>query len=598
MRKSKQFRKRSSVSRESGQAMVLMLLIFAIVLLGAVAFAVDMGMIWYHRQQAQNAADSACVAGAMDILVNAAGAATGHQGFAFTGNSDSCYPGNSNGFHCSAKPGAAPCAYAARNGYSGSSTNDVCVSFPTAAQMTSVPSAAVPGSTLVPQAFMRVDVTDHVPSWFSGVLSGQTTRDVRTFAACGSVLESAPVPIVVLHPTQSASLQGNGTNGLIKILGGPSKSVEVNSGSGTAVNFGGTIDLSQGGPNYDGSQLGTFGGPASPTGTFLPNASYWIDHAAPVVDPFQTYPAPAQPALGPGVPADLKSVAGCSLSSQIQSLNCKVSYWKTGPTGVAHGCPDPNGCTLLTAGYYNATLSLGGGGGSRTTYLFDPGIYYIKDGMTANSNSVLRTSTYTGTPAPNNIGGVMFYVTGTAQNCGAGGSKGLMCIDSNAGSKATDNTPPTKLPVDTFDIASTICPGGSAIDPKLLATLAKNGTPSTGLNGNLLLGPCSGTYVITVDGKPYRGILFFQDRTALHMENAYGGGGSSLAAGSMYFHESSTYTSHLQLQGGSGSTSYVLGEIIVDSLGMGGNPTIEMVLNPNKTNSILKATLLPWNASN
>src|SRR5262249_23498239 len=150
------------------------------------------------------------------------------------------------------------------------------------AQMTQVPTSAVPGSALVPNAFMRVDITDHVPSWFSGVLSGKGSTDVRAFAACGSVLESAPVPIVVLHPTQSQSLKGNGSNGEIKILGGPSKSVEVNSGSTTAVNFGGKIDLSQGGPNYDGSQLGTFGGPATPTGTFLPGPSYWIDHAAPV----------------------------------------------------------------------------------------------------------------------------------------------------------------------------------------------------------------------------------------------------------------------------------------------------------------------------
>ena len=75
---------------------------------------------------------------------------------------------------------------------------------------------------------------------------------------------------------------------------------------------------------------------------------------------------------------------------------------------------------------------------------------------------------------------------------------------------------------------------------------------------------------------------------------AYGGGGSSLAAGSMYFHQTSGFGANLQLQGNSGSTSFILGEIVVDTLGMGGTPTINMVLNPNKTNSILKATLVPW----
>ena len=230
MRKPKSFAKKNAQNCQSGQAMILMLLVFSLVLLGAIAFAVDQGMLWYHRQQAQNAADSACVAGAMDILVNAAGAATGNQGFNFAGNTDSCYPGAvANGFHCSAKPGAVPCAYALRNGYSGSVTNDVCVSFPSAAKMTAVPAASVPGAGLVPQAFMRVDVTDNVPSWFSGLLNGRGSTSVRAFSACGSVLESAPVPIVVLHPTQNSSLQGNG-NPTIKILGGPSKSIEVNSG--------------------------------------------------------------------------------------------------------------------------------------------------------------------------------------------------------------------------------------------------------------------------------------------------------------------------------------------------------------------------------
>src|SRR3954462_10037749 len=118
MRNLNRFADNQRRSGETGQAMILMLLIFSLVLLGAVAFAVDMGMIWYHRQSAQSAADAACVAGAMDILVNAAGAATGHQGFNFTGNSDVCYPGGTpNGFHCSALSGSTPCAYAARNGY-------------------------------------------------------------------------------------------------------------------------------------------------------------------------------------------------------------------------------------------------------------------------------------------------------------------------------------------------------------------------------------------------------------------------------------------------------------------------------------------------
>jgi len=575
--------------------MILMLLIFSLVLLGAVAFAVDMGMIWYHRQSAQSAADAACVAGAMDILVNAAGAATGHQGFNFTGNSDVCYPGGTpNGFHCSALSGSTPCAYAARNGYDGGGTtpgNDVCVSFPTAAKMTAVPSTAVPGSTLVPNAFMRVDITDHVPTWFAGLLNGRTSQDVRTFAACGSVLESAPVPIVVLHPTLDSSLKGNGSQGEIHILGGPSKSIEVNSGSSTAVAFGGKIDLSQGGPNYDGSQLGTFGGPATPTGTFLPGPTYWIDHAAPVVDPFQSVPTPAVPGA-PAPPADLTAVVNCS-SANIKLLRCVIPYWNAKGIGAAHVCPDPAGCVLLTPGYYDSGLNLAGGG-NRTTYLFDPGLYYIKDGFQAGSNTVLRTSKYPPTVPANDIKGNIFYLTGKTVSCGAS-SKGLVCITSNSGSKASSTKP--NPAVDTFSIFDSQCPGGTAVDTKLTDTLTKNGTPYTNLNGNLLLAPCTGPYGDPLGAGKVRGILFFQDH-ASGGDSAFGGGGSSLAAGSFYFHQTTGFGANLQLQGNSGETSYILGEIIVDTLGMGGTPNIDMVLNPNKTNSILKATLLPWNASN
>src|SRR5262249_55777316 len=160
----------------------------------------------------------------------------------------------------------------------------------------------------------------------------------------------------------------------------------------------------------------------------------------------------------------------------------------------------------------------------------------------------------------NNIGGTIFYVTGNPTNCGAGGSKGLVCFDANSGKHPSG--------LDTFDITAAQCPGGGTIDPKLLTTLAKDGTPYTGLSGNLLLAPCTGTYGISIAGVAFRGILFFQDRAKTNVQNAYGGGGESLAAGSMYFHESSTYTSHLQLQGNSGSTSFILGEIVTDTLGM------------------------------
>jgi hypothetical protein len=44
---------------------------------------------------------------------------------------------------------------------------------------------------------------------------------------------------------------------------------------------------------------------------------------------------------------------------------------------------------------------------------------------------------------------------------------------------------------------------------------------------------------------------------------------------------------------GSGSTTYVLGNIVADNLTLGGTSGISMDLNPTVAFSILKATLLP-----
>src|SRR2546425_10209128 len=102
------FRKTTSKSGESGQSILLVVLVLGIVLLGAVAFSVDMGNMWFHRQSAQTAADAACTAGAMDLLVDATNGITTQGGFSAVKNGF---------FDCSANPTYAPCQYAALNGY-------------------------------------------------------------------------------------------------------------------------------------------------------------------------------------------------------------------------------------------------------------------------------------------------------------------------------------------------------------------------------------------------------------------------------------------------------------------------------------------------
>ena len=55
---------------------------------------------------------------------------------------------------------------------------------------------------------------------------------------------------------------------------------------------------------------------------------------------------------------------------------------------------------------------------------------------------------------------------------------------------------------------------------------------------------------------------------------------------------SAAYTDKLSLQGGSASDTFVIGDVVTDKLDLGGNPQIEMDLNPNALFYVFKASLL------
>ena len=62
---------RSRLGSERGQTSIIVILALSVFLLGAIGFAVDIANLWFHRQSAQNAADAACTASAMDMLMAA-----------------------------------------------------------------------------------------------------------------------------------------------------------------------------------------------------------------------------------------------------------------------------------------------------------------------------------------------------------------------------------------------------------------------------------------------------------------------------------------------------------------------------------------------
>ena len=558
-------RRKTHRSREAGQAVVFVVLILGIFLLGALCFAFDFSNMWFHRQAAQTAADAACTAGAMDLLVDSQGGSTGHQGFT-VGTAYSCTTTSTDTI----------CTYAAKNGYDSNNAapgNLVNVSFPASVNGVTTPPSSIAGT----HPFIRVDVLDNVGTFFLGLLNGSRSQGVRAFATCGIVQATAPIPLVVLDPragdSNTLSVQGTPT---ISIYGGPQRSIEVDSGNSAAVNVGGsaTIDLSLGGPNLSGSDLGTYGGPASAPGGFKAGTTgHWIAPAAPVSDPFAQIVAPAQPSY----------------------VGTTTSVTATTP-GVF--CPDPTGCTEYSPGYYASGISV-----KNFTAIFDPGIYYIKGGFFADSNSCLYPSGALG----DGSGGTLFYFADSSSvNVTANSGKKCFAFNSTAGYAST-----------TSLVNGVKCTGASTIPPNLPATLT----------GNVLLGPCrtpTGANVPTLCtpncsinyGDPQgtsdplgeqRGFLFFQNRAQNASTNpSWQGGGQTLLSGTMYFHEcvisgsdagtgcstTSAYNDVFSLGGNSGSGTYVLGQIVADQISLGGTSGITMDLNPSSVYSVLKASLL------
>ena len=204
---------------EEGQVLILVVIAMAIFLIGFVGFAVDMTNMWFHRQMAQGAADAACQAGAMDLLFVTQNALDPRPvGFNPPGSTIDCF----------SSPSSPPCQYATLNGYTASAANQVMVRFsPTVAIPPGVEPA--PGSYLgSTPALIRVDITDPVKLFFAPLITGRGSSDVHAQATCALVTSRAPIPIIILNPSCSRSLADTGS-GKVTIIGGPSRSIQVNS---------------------------------------------------------------------------------------------------------------------------------------------------------------------------------------------------------------------------------------------------------------------------------------------------------------------------------------------------------------------------------
>lgn len=448
---------------------------------------------------------------------------------------------------------ASATAYVQQNGFT---VAEVAVAHPSCAVLDWCNGHVTLSTTDAPN-LIQVTVTRTVNTTFMRALgAGASTVSAVAFAAIS--LEPQPIPILVLHPTKSGSFSKNGSNS-ITICGGPPRSIQVNSSSTTSVNISGvsgTVDLSHAGP------LDTLGDCSTGTGADFANAGLqhpypgtlllgtkpgiYVSPASPIADPLLTVPAPAQP------PAADAPLAVCGPPSTGAPVRCPLTN---------HNCPatltNNDTCLVYSPGYYANGIDLSG-----AVYVqFRPGIYWINhNGFHLRNNSVVRMAQGADNSDPTGIttwtGRMLLY---NSPSSPIQTTKEIFEIASNSGQ--INNV--------TFPDAANNCPHG----------------------GNCLVGsPMDGTY---------QGILFFQNRaTATSLTHSFAGGGGLSLRGTIYvthtaagIRNDGTYQS-VNLQGNSGGSTKVEGEIITDALSLGGTSDITMNLIANPTFLVRQVALV------
>ena len=532
---------------DAGQSVLSVVLILFFFLLGMLGFAVDLTNVWFHRQAAQAAADAACQAGAMDML-----AQTGGESLTSTGFS----PGLAS--NCANSASATMCFYANANGYNGTglsataASNSVSWTFPSSVNGVTAGAGSYP--------FMIVTIVENVKTYLMSLVRGSQYLTLSVSSTCGIAQSMGAAPMVVLNPTVSGAFTYSG-GGLLDIVGGPSRGLQVNSSSATAVSWSasGVIDLSGGGPNATGSSVGIVGGPsAAPTngssnGFSGGTTGHWQTSTLPIADPFANV-AP---------PSSVKNLTPTS---------------GTGGTWVKYqtdGCPDNSGatgnpaqaCLEFSPGYYPNGITQAP---DYITLIFDPGVYYMGGSLTTSGSNTVRMAKPSG--YTQGSGAMFYFYSGSFNVSGCSG------CTSNGNSK-----------IDAVNTTDLTCDGSSP--PASLGM-------GTTIQGNVLYGMCSanGTYYDsggdtkdkagTTASPGIRGLLFFEDH-ANTTQPTFSGSGALSFAGALYFHNNS-FTDKLSISGGASSGTFILGEIIVDEVNLSGSGAIRLALSSAATTPLSK----------
>jgi len=375
---------------------------------------------------------------------------------------------------------------------------------------------------------------------------GPTATTVKAVATAAIVSVISPTPIIVTHPSMDQALYLNGNTDTIKICGGPSRSIQVNSTSSTALRMGqGHIDLSQAGTadpgdcssTSAGADIGITGGPSTDPGVDLGTAGtgHYVPGDSPILDPLANVAAPPRPPN-----------AGSTASI----------------ANGTHGCAYAGGCTEYSPGYF-PSLTVA------DHFIFKPGVYFVEGGdvkfklISGGGASPAYSGMCSGCTAdPDTGNGILIYATvpnGTPAYTGVASSR----------------------------------PAGRILIENGVNFTIQGPDKTTTINGNI------------VPAGPYYNILLWEDRTS----NAHTGSSNnhSLGQGSGCFSlvgaiyitntlgimtlDPSRYQ-EVQYNGTPCSTTVQQGYIIVSNLQIIGTTTLKMKLTPYGYLNVRKVALV------
>jgi hypothetical protein len=508
---------------ENGQAILLVVVAMGIILVGALGLAVDGAQLYGHQQMAQVAADAAAQAGILSIFDHTN---VGTNSFATT---------TSYSHTCTTTDAITPCAYARKDGFGSTGDDLVVVDTPSAATVRLDPASL---SASDPVKILRVTITRSVPAGIIRMLGAAATTSVKASAVAAIVSVVSPTPLLITHPTLAHSLSTNGTT-TIQICGGPPQSVQVNSADPDAYaspKAGGTINLSQAGPNDPGdcsagtgADFGTFGGAATNPGSVSLGSTGTYRLSSPIEDPLKDVAAPAVPTT--------------------------IGSSRTIPMGT-DGCAYAQ-CTEYSPGLYVGGINASGG----NPVIFKAGLYYMQGGGFTLKN------VDGGGGLANNFNAMC---VGAGCPVDADTGTGMVVYDTGPAGSALNNNPT----------------GGFDISTNVQVTVQGSTLTITNALGQ------------TVPAAPYYGILFWEDRDAdahTGSRQPSAGGAHSFGQGNGCFSLIGTIyatnwrdvmsndASHYQevdYNGTPCSNTFIQGDIIVSSLQIVGTTTIRMKLVP------------------